>query len=237
MLGLYVSQVTRWYRYNRGTAPYFIQKLLSKTHVRFFDYRHSLGSKRTLFDGIMLKKDFYRRDPKRVARELLGKEIVRNGLRGIIVETEAYYGENDPASHACNGITERNKPMFGEPGRTYVYLCYGVYNLLNFTVRKKGKPGAVLIRALEPLEGIEKMQENRGDVDKKNIASGPGKLTQALEITTNDSNLDVSTDEHGIYVEEGRKCKNVAKSKRIGVSETHSQNLRFFCKKSNFISG
>ena len=184
----------------------------------------------------MLSKDFYCRDPAEVSRRILGNELVKDGLRGRIVEAEAYYGPNDPASHAYNGKTKRNKLMFGGPGKTYVYLCYGMYHLLNFTTREKGKPGAVLIRALEPLEGVEKMKRNRGTQDGKELTNGPGKLTEALGITKEHNGLDVTNNESLITVEEGKQCNEVGKSKRIGVSENHEEDLRFFLKNSKYVS-
>ena len=114
---------------------------------------------------IILKRDFFRRDTALVARELLGKKLVRISkgeyTSGTIIETEAYYGPGDPASHAFRGMTPRSSIMFGEAGIAYVYLCYGVYRLLNVVTEKKGNPGAVLIRSLKPLRGIEVMKRRR----------------------------------------------------------------------------
>ncbi len=183
----------------------------------------------------MIERSFYSRDPAVVARELLGKKLVKNSMSGKIVETEAYYGRSDPASHAYNGKTGRNRPMYGKPGTVYVYLCYGMYHMLNFTAREEGKPGAVLIRAIEPLCGLETMTSNR-NTSKKKLTNGPGKLTQAMGITMKENGQDATKNRSSIKVEDGPGCKRTGKSKRIGVGETHDRNLRFFCKESVFLS-
>lgn len=185
---------------------------------------------------MMLRKEFYRRDTAEVARDLLGKKLVKGCLKGRIVETEAYYGEEDPASHASNGKTERNRLMFGEPGQVYVYLCYGMYHLLNFTTREEGKPGAVLIRALEPLQGLETMKNNRNVSEEEKLTTGPGKLTEALEITKEENGEDATSEDSSIVVERGSKCNSVRRTKRIGVTENHKIDLRFVFKDSNFLS-
>ncbi len=183
-----------------------------------------------------LNKSFYCRDPSEVARDILGKKLVKNGLTGKIVETEAYYGEDDPASHAYNGKTNRNRLMFGEPGRVYVYLCYGMYHLLNFTTREEGKPGAVLIRAVEPLQGLESMKTNRNTSRKENLTTGPGKLTEAFGIDKEENGEDATGEGSPIKVKEWKNCDEIQRTKRIGVSEEHERNLRFVCKDSDFLS-
>src|SRR5487761_1007342 len=135
----------------------------------------------------ILARSFYSRSPIIVAKELIGKSLVRileNGqkMEGIIVETEAYGGSRDPASHAYRGITPRNEVMFGEAGHAYVYFTYGFHNCLNFVTGKKGIATAVLIRAIEPTKGIEIMSRFRETAILNQIASGPGKLCQALAI-------------------------------------------------------
>ncbi|MFP4115897.1 MAG: DNA-3-methyladenine glycosylase [Candidatus Aenigmatarchaeota archaeon] len=185
----------------------------------------------------MLPRKFYLRDSSEVAKDLLGKVLTRDGIKGRIVETEAYYGEGDPASHACNGRTERNEPMFGEAGRTYIYLCYGIYYLLNVTTEEEGSPGAVLIRALEPREGVGKMRENRGVEEKEELTNGPGKLTQALNITKEYNDQDVTKSSSDIRICEGEEVEEMGSSKRTGVSEHHNKELRFFDKNSEYISG
>lgn len=185
----------------------------------------------------MIQSDFYRRDSAKVARDLLGMKLVKNGMSGRIVETEAYYGEDDPASHAFNGRTERNELMFGEPGRIYVYLCYGMYYLLNVTTHESGEPGAVLIRSLEPLKGIDCMKENRNVAEERNLTTGPGKLCEALGITKEYNGQYVTEKDSEIGIKKGERCDCVGRSKRVGVSENHHRDLRFFCKDSDFLSG
>ena len=132
---------------------------------------------------------FFNRDPRRVARALLGKLLIRNTphgiLAGLIVETEAYLGHGDAAAHAAAGRTPRNAVLFGPPGRAYVYFIYGSHYCLNVSCLPDGVPGCVLFRAFEPVEGVERMAEARGieiakKSDLKKISSGPGRLTEAL---------------------------------------------------------
>ncbi len=129
---------------------------------------------------------FYDRPTLEVARDLLGLVLVHNrrGVRttGIIVEVEAYIGESDPACHAAPGPTRRNAPLYGSPGHAYVYLNYGIHCLVNVVTEAHGSPAAVLIRALEPLEGLDGMRARRGLERPQDLCSGPGKLTQALGI-------------------------------------------------------
>lgn len=137
---------------------------------------------------MILERDFYARDTVTVARELLGKRLVclRNGERvsGVITETEAYLGMGDTACHAHKGHTARTEIMFGEAGHAYVYLCYGLHNMLNIVTREAGEPEAVLIRALHPQENMDIMRVSRGTGgDDRNLANGPGKLCQALGVT------------------------------------------------------
>ena len=139
----------------------------------------------------MLSKSFYDRPTLTVAAEFIGKVLVHHTRAGVaagmIVEVEAYIGEDDPACHAAPGPTRRNAPLYGPPGHAYVYLNYGIHNLVNAVTEPKGSPAAVLIRALEPLDGIELMKRRRsragGRVDDVGLCRGPGNLTQALGIT------------------------------------------------------
>lgn len=133
--------------------------------------------------GEVLDRSFYDRDPREVAVDLLGCHLVHESpegvASGVIVETEAYLCADDPACHAYKGMTMRNRTIFEGPGLAYVYLIYGRYPLVNVNCEEKGKGSAVLIRALEPLEGLDLMAERRGRLD---LCTGPGKLTQALGI-------------------------------------------------------
>ena len=138
----------------------------------------------------VLAREFYSRDTVCVAQELLGKILVRKigrkKLSGIITETEAYKGKNDPASHAARKMTERNKVMFGQIGKAYVYFTYGNHFMLNAVAKnEKNNAGAVLIRSIEPREGIKLMIKNRNASIISNLTNGPGKLTQAMNLLKN----------------------------------------------------
>jgi DNA-3-methyladenine glycosylase len=154
----------------------------------------------------LLPKSFYERDPATVAKELLGKTLVRRlnhqTLSGKIVETEAYYGMNDPASKAYKGRKTFNELMFLDVGKAFIYMVHGNW-LLNIVAHPKGGVGAVLIRAIEPLQGIEVMKKNREVEDLYALTSGPGKLTRALDITKKQNDLDVTKAENEIAVFEG----------------------------------
>jgi|SRR5581483_2584317 len=132
----------------------------------------------------VLGEEFYSRDAALVARECLGKILAHGKTAGRIVETEAYLGTTDLAAHASRGITERTKVLFGPPGRAYVYFIYGMHECLNFVSEPEGRAGCVLIRALQPLSGIETMFRRRPKARRlEDLTSGPAKLTQALAIT------------------------------------------------------
>src|SRR5580658_4512740 len=139
-----------------------------------------------------LDRSFFARGPRRVARELLGKVLVRDGgkarLAARVVEVEAYLGKNDPASHSAAGNTARTAVLFGPPGHAYVYFIYGTHYCLNVSCERDGKAGGVLFRALEPLDGVEEMAKARGieihsPKDLLRLTSGPGRLAQAFSIT------------------------------------------------------
>ncbi len=187
-----------------------------------------------------LPRSFYRRDTKAVARSLLGQVLVhrteKGTIRGRIVETEAYYGEDDPASHAHKGRrTDKNEPMWGEPGTAYVYFTYGNHYMLNVVTGEKGKPRAVLIRAVEPLDGIELMKRRRGTDKVENLTSGPGKLTQAFGITLNQNKTDLVDGD--LTVEKARPERfEVVKTHRVGLSAGGDRKLRFYVKGNRFVS-
>ncbi len=189
-----------------------------------------------------LPRKFYLKDTEEVARKLLGKILVRETpeeiLKGKIVETEAYYGLGDPASHAFRGKTPRSKIMWLEGGTTYVYFTYGMYFLFNVVTEEKGKPGAVLIRAVEPLEGINLMKKNRNTEEIKNLTNGPAKLTQAFEITKKDNEIDLTSKESKLYLVNGEKIPNskIISSGRIGISAGKKEKLRFYIKGNTFVS-
>ena len=170
----------------------------------------------------VLPRKFYLNDTKQVAKDLLGKTLVRKIgsqiLSGVIIETEAYKGKNDPASHAARKKTERNKIMFGEVGHAYVYFTYGMHYCFNVTAKKEyDESGAVLIRAIQPQQGIRDMIKNRRTDLISNLANGPGKLTQALQITLKQYNLDL-TKNSSLFVIDGKKPTKIMAKPRVGIN-------------------
>jgi DNA-3-methyladenine glycosylase len=181
-----------------------------------------------------LGKKFFNQPTVDLARALLGKILAFGDLRGIIVETEAYLYKNDPGCHASRGITTRNAPMFGPAGHAYVYLIYGMYHCLNIVSGKKGEGEAVLIRALEPVQGIPLMQKRRKTKKIENLCNGPGKLTQAFGITRKHNNLSLLEGDLRIY--NSRIKPVICTSKRIGLSAGKELELRFYIKENHFVS-
>jgi DNA-3-methyladenine glycosylase len=185
-----------------------------------------------------LNRTFYEEKSVTVAQTLLGciliSEIGQKNERtsGIIIETEAYGGESDPGSHAFKGKTKRTQILYGEAGRAYVYLIYGKHYLLNVVTEKCGTPGAVLIRALEPVEGITIMKKRRQTDNFSNLTSGPGKVTQALGITSAHNGLDLTGTL--VWVESYSAPEKIHSSSRIGVK--NKQDLRFYIEKNTFVS-
>jgi DNA-3-methyladenine glycosylase len=169
-----------------------------------------------------LPPSFYNRPTLIVARELLGARLVRmlDGVKlvGLITETEAYVGEDDLASHARAGRTVRTAPMFGPPGHAYVYFTYGNHWMLNAVTEKEGFPAAVLMRAIQPIEGIEVMMKRRLGRD----TFGPGKLTQALGITKSENNVNLTEANSSLWIEAGIFIpnKSVTISPRVGLNKT-----------------
>lgn len=193
---------------------------------------------------MILADSFYKRDTRRVAKDLVGKMLVRTvsvggkhvRLAGIIVETEAYGHSNDPASHAHGGQTERNAVMFGRVGRAYVYFTYGSHHCVNVSARSQSAPaGAVLIRGIEPIEGADAMKKFRDTEDLYLLASGPGRLTQAMCITRSHNGLDMTKDSSGLWIEQGEKREVVA-TPRIGITKAADWNWRFVDPESRFAS-
>ena len=184
-------------------------------------------------------RSFFERDSVSVARELLGYTLVRvkdgRRLSGVIVEVEAYGGSTDPASHAYRGRSPRNAVMFGEGGHAYVYFVYGFHNCLNFTTEKESVPGAVLIRALEPKEGVEEMMKGRRVRRLEDLANGPGKLTAAMGIDRGFNGEDLLNSER-LFVEEGPRPKKVQRSARVGIRVGTDRPWRFFVVGSGYVS-
>ncbi len=183
---------------------------------------------------------FYKRNCITIAKELLEKILVRKikgkFLAGIIVETEAYLGEKDEASHSYRGKTKRNEVMFGEGGFAYVYFTYGNHHCVNVVIGKKDTAHAVLIRALQPLEGIEKMKTNRKQDEINNLTNGPGKLTQALRIDLKLNGVSLISDELFIAKNSNQLKIKIEKSKRIGITKNADKLWRFFIKDNPFVS-
>ena len=179
----------------------------------------------------ILPREFYSKDTVKVAKNLLGKKIIRkigrHEVSGIIIETEAYRHKDDPASHAFRKITERNKIMFENVGLAYVYFTYGMHFCFNVVAKNpKVAAGAVLIRAIKPKKGITIMQENRGNTNLKNLVNGPAKLAQALAITKEHYGIDI-TKNSKLYIFEGIKPKKIIASPRIGIKEATDKLWNF----------
>ena len=189
----------------------------------------------------IIRKKFYERDPAIVAKELLGKLLVRKigklRLSGMIVETEAYYGQEDPASRAYKGKNKISELMFEDPGKALIYMVHANW-LLNITCLPKGIPGAVLIRAVEPIEGIEIMLKNRRVKKIEDLTNGPGKLTKALMIDKSLHGVSVYKETSALKVYYFRNIdeKDIGRSFRIGVSKDLNIPLRFYIKSNKFVS-
>jgi DNA-3-methyladenine glycosylase len=163
------------------------------------------------------------RDPVLVAEQLIGCHLVRHTEQGTIrvqiTETEAYKGSDDPASHAFRGMTQRNRTMFGEAGHLYVYFIYGMHYCLNVVAHAPGVPGAVLVRAAKPVEGIDWIRANRQGVPDRNLLNGPGKLAQGLRVTKELDGYDVIGDpSRQLVLIEKETTVPVRRSARIGIS-------------------
>ena len=195
-----------------------------------------------------LPRSFYARSPRRVARDLLGKILVRNSetlhLAARIVEVEAYLGENDPAAHAAAGNTARTSVLFGPPGHAYVYFIYGNHYCLNVSCEREGKAGSVLFRALEPLEGIEEMARARGLMlrdsrDFPKLTAGPGRLAQAFSITrSRDNGCDLTSPASGLWIgEDGFRPKQLQITPRIGITKAADRPLRYALAGNPCLSG
>jgi DNA-3-methyladenine glycosylase len=188
-----------------------------------------------------LRRAFYERNTIRVAKDLLGKVLVRRlgaiSLEGIIVETEAYRGYDDPASHAYKGPTRRNQVMFGQPGHAYVYFTYGMHYCLNVTTERMGEPGAVLIRAAQPLKGIAQMKRRRGTDHVKDLTNGPAKLTQAFAVTRALNGHDLTSGKK-LFIAEPYHPEplRIVAGTRIGIRAGAERPWRFLVRDNAFVS-
>jgi DNA-3-methyladenine glycosylase len=198
--------------------------------------------KKLMRDFIERKLDieFYLQPTLKIARELLGKVIVRKLgdkiLAGKIVETEAYIGEDDPASHAFGGQTQGNKIMYLQGGHAYVYFTYGMHYCFNVVTEREGFPSAVLIRAVEPIYGIELMKRFRGVEDIYNLTNGPAKFCQAFKIDKRFNGVSLLGDEIFISRPLMEEKFEVGRSERIGIKSGLDKKWRFFIKDNPFVS-
>jgi len=195
-----------------------------------------------------LGRAFFGRDPRRVARQLLGKVLVRRTsglyLAARVVEVEAYLGEKDPAAHAAAGLTTRNSVLFGPPGFAYVYFIYGNHYCLNVSCEREGRAGSVLFRALEPLAGLDEMSLARGirvrsSRDRLKLTSGPGRLAQAFGITrARDNGSDLTSPSSSLWIgSDGFRAKSVIVTPRIGITKAVEEGLRYIIADNAFVSG
>lgn len=204
-----------------------------------------------LRSATVLPREFYDRDPAVVGRELLGKLLIRREgrklLAGRIVEDEAYLGARDPASHAFSGPTPRNSVMFGPPGYAYVYFIYGNHYCLNVCCLPPGIAGAVLLRAMEPVAGLEAMAEARGlDASAlvrasqlRLVSSGPGRMAEALDVTRErDNGKDLTSRRSDLWLaDDGFRPEKIVATPRIGINKAIDEPLRFVVAGSPYVSG
>ncbi|MGA2387373.1 MAG: DNA-3-methyladenine glycosylase [Candidatus Sulfotelmatobacter sp.] len=199
------------------------------------------------FSPSPLPRSFFARDPRHVARDLLGKLLLRGNpprLAARIVEVEAYLGENDPAAHSATGKTARNLVLFGPPGYAYVYFIYGNHYCLNVSCEPDGKAGGILFRALEPLHGIKQMARERNleihtPRDLVRLTSGPGRLAQAFGVTRlRDNGCDLTSPHSGLWLAEDRfATPSIKVTRRIGIRKAADHPLRYLIADNPFVSG
>jgi DNA-3-methyladenine glycosylase len=190
-----------------------------------------------------LPRDFYARDPVIVARELIGKRLLRERADGLsggrIVEAEAYLSSRDSACHASRGLNRKNAAMFGPPGHAYVYMIHARW-CLNAVTEPEGTASAILIRAIEPLEGVELMQERRRTEVLRDLARGPARLCEALSIDRGSNHWDLTVGRE-LWIaddpERNGRSGRIAQSARVGVTSAHRRLLRFYLADSPFVSG
>jgi DNA-3-methyladenine glycosylase len=180
-----------------------------------------------------LKSGFFARSVHKVAPELIGATLLVDGVGGRIVEVEAYH-HTDPAAHSYRGPTERNRVMFGPPGVAYVYRSYGIHWCLNFVCEPAGSASAVLIRALEPTEGLGLMRRRRGVAEARALCSGPGKLAEALGISDRHNGMSLDRPPFVLYARSGRLA--ISNGVRIGITKAADKPWRYGLKDSPFLS-
>ena len=197
----------------------------------------------------VLQRDFYVRPTLKVARDLIGSVLVHEShggtTAGMIVEVEAYIGESDPACHASTGFTDRNAPLYGPPGSAYVYLNYGVHHLFNVVTESEGMPSAVLIRAMEPLKGLDLMRDRRlgrrqnlkTRIPKTQLCCGPGNVTRAMGINLKENRTDLSGDRLFVQACKNPSSRSVVWSRRIGISVGVDTLWRCYIPRNQYVSG
>jgi DNA-3-methyladenine glycosylase len=186
----------------------------------------------------ILPRSFYARDTVTVSRDLLGKILVHGRLAARIVEVEAYLGVGDLAAHSVRGMTPRTRVIFGPPGHAYVYFIYGMHECLNIVAEADGTAGCVLIRALEPVSGIEEMRARRPRVKRvQDLANGPGKLTLAMGIDRSHYGVDMTQGELTVRRDLEPVDFEIVTSKRIGITQSAELPLRFRIAGNPCVSG
>jgi DNA-3-methyladenine glycosylase len=199
-------------------------------------------------NAVPLTTEFFDRDPRRVAKALLGKLLVRETARGFlagrVVETEAYLGEGDLAAHAVAGRTARNSVLWGPPGHAYVYFIYGNYYCLNVSCLPDGVAGCVLFRALEPVAGLKQMARAREiEIGRENdlikIASGPGRMCEAFGITRlRDNGKNMASEESDLRLaDDGYRVRQVLVTSRVGITKSADEPLRYVIAGNRYVSG
>jgi len=189
---------------------------------------------------MILSQKFYSRPTVQVAKDLIGQILVHDSPQGIaagrIVEVEAYLPKDDPGCHASRGKTPRNEVMFGPAGHAYVYFCYGNHFLFNVVTEKEGRPGAVLLRALEPVKGMDLMANRRGNfqVNDLSLTNGPGKLVQAIGIDRSHNKIPVW--KKPLFIQAVKRDQGIGVTTRIGITEGSELPLRFFLKGNPYLS-
>lgn len=189
--------------------------------------------------GDPLSTGFFNRSPLEVAPDLLGRVLASvtsdGAVAGVIVETEAYLGRDDPGSHASTrGVTKRNAVMYGAPGTVYVYFTYGNHHMINLVCEREGLAGAVLVRALEPVYGADLMSRRRGGLSAHNLCTGPGKLAQALGIDLSDNGSMLGQGRLQVYT--GEPAKSSVASGRVGLNRGHDLEYRFYIESNAYVS-
>ena len=187
----------------------------------------------TVQGSAKIRRSFFDRSVHEVAPELIGATLMVDGIGGVIVEVEAYH-HTDPAAHSYNGQTERNGVMFGPPGMAYVYRSYGIHWCLNFVCEAAGSASAVLIRAIEPTEGLAKMRRRRAVPDVRALCSGPGKLCQALGVSIKHNGLALDRPPFELRARTGKP--EIVVGPRIGITKAVDEPWRYGLKGSRFLS-